>query len=76
MERGKRYFFKTTTYYYIGTFVSQTVTHAIVDDVIEVYETGPLDDFFSGKVKTSEKIPVNGCLIPMNGTFVSPYPSK
>ena len=73
MEIGKTYFFKTVTHHYLGTVVHVGITHVTLKDASEVYETGPLVDFYgSGKVKYCERVP-DGWMVPLNGTCVGPW---
>jgi hypothetical protein len=73
MEPGKRYFFKTITHHYLGELVSFTATHATIKNASEVYETGPLDDFYGkGEVKACERVP-DGWMVPLAGTCIGPW---
>lgn len=73
MEIGKRYFFKTLSHFYLGEVVSLSPTHATLRNASEVYETGPLADFYGkGKVKACERVP-DGWMVPLSSTCIAPW---
>jgi hypothetical protein len=73
LEIGKTYSFKTLTFYYIGTVIHMYPTHAVLKDVHEVFETGPNDEYYAGKVKNKERCP-DGVMVPIGpGTIITPY---
>lgn len=58
MKKGEVVFIRTVTTYFIGRVRKITRSWVVLDDVVNVYETGPFDDFFGrGIVKTSERMP-------------------
>ena len=71
LEIGRRYSFKTLTFYYKGKVTRMTPSHAFIDDTTEVYETGPNCDYFGGKAKIEEPVP-NGTMVPLPGCIISP----
>ncbi len=71
--KGKQYFFKTVTHHYLGEVVDTDLTHVTLKNASEVYETGPLVDFYAGKVKMCERVP-DGWMVPVNGACVGPWP--
>lgn len=75
VEIGKVYFFKTLTHHYLGRVTHVTHSHATLNDASEVYETGPLIDFYAGKVKLCERVP-DGWQVPLGSTCVGPWPHK
>lgn len=75
IEIGKTYFFKTVTHHYLGRVVALSHAHATLEDASEVYETGPLADFYAGKVKMSERVP-DGWMVPIGGACIGPWSSK
>lgn len=73
LEIGKTYSFKTLTFYYIGTVRQMYPTHAVIDNAVEVYETGPNASYYAGTVKNYERIP-DGTLVPVVGNvLIMPY---
>jgi hypothetical protein len=75
LEIGKTYLFKTIAHYYLGRVTAVTPTHATLEDASEVYETGPLSEFFAGKVKTAERVP-DGSMVMLNCPLIAPWPHK
>lgn len=70
---GRKYFFKTLGHHYLGEVVAQNVTHAILKNASEVYDTGPLDSFYGkGVIKYSERVP-DGWMVPLQGVCIGPW---
>jgi hypothetical protein len=73
LTNGKKYFFKTFSHHYLGELVATHATHFEIKHASEVYETGPLDEFYGkGIVKAAERVP-DGWLVPIAGTAIGPW---
>ena len=69
IQVGKTYEFKTLSFYYIGTVTEIFPTHARINNVTQVFETGPNAEFYRGHVKVHERMP-DGVCVPTTGQVV------
>lgn len=73
LQIGKTYEFKTFTFYYIGTVSKIYPTHVELNNVWEVFQTGPNSEFFTGKIKEKEQCPDGTLLALSPGVNIFPY---
>ena len=77
-EVGKCYLVKTHALYYLGRVKAVSFEGVILEQVSEVYDTGPMNLFFAGTIKQFESYPKGvTCPIPIGSIQAAPsYPEK
>lgn len=77
LQVGKAYVIKTVTHYYMGTVIHWTPSFVVLKDASEIYETGPLADFFDkGTIKYCECLPDEWCVPTGVITGWGPWPHE
>jgi hypothetical protein len=78
-ERGKAYFLKTVTDYYVGVCINVTPTEIILDQAAWVPDTGDLAEFLKGaNPRNCEPFPDGMACIVTRGVITAgaPWPHK